>query len=207
MSTISQTRNTRQIIARGRTLFWRPVCFPFHSRKGKVVWANPTFSTSAVRRARLFDTLKVVEVMRSQGFTKKQADVVVKVLGNVLHEYAQTLSEDMAPKKEQRKVILPTLSLTSQILLQQSADFAKLQRELRVMDSNEETKAEYVRMSHDIDILRQNIKEDLTKMQAEVRLDLNLEKDRLEGRSNDNELKIKQIDNRVQYSSPWMCSL
>jgi hypothetical protein len=59
-------------------------------------------------------------------------------------------------------------------------------------------KAENDRLVNDIEKLKQRLKEEITRTQAGVRLDLNLEKGRMREESAGQELKIKEVDRRIE---------
>ena len=82
----------------------------------------------------------------------------------------------------------------------QQVDFAQLKSELQLMEKNELAmiKAENDRLVTDIDKLKQRLREEITRTQAGVRLDLNLEKGRIREESSGQELKIKEIDTRIE---------
>jgi hypothetical protein len=61
------------------------------------------------------------------------------------------------------------------------------------------TKNEHDRITVEIERLRQKFREEVGKIQASVRLDLNLEKGRIRDESSVHELKIKETDNRIEY--------
>ena len=59
-------------------------------------------------------------------------------------------------------------------------------------------KAENDRLVNDIEKLKQRLREEITRTQAGVRLDLNLEKGRMREQSSGQELKIKEVDTRIE---------
>jgi hypothetical protein len=59
-------------------------------------------------------------------------------------------------------------------------------------------KAENDRLLNDIEKLKQRLREEITRTQAGVRLDLNLEKGRMREESSGQELKIKEVDTRIE---------
>ena len=79
-------------------------------------------------------------------------------------------------------------------------DFAQLKSELQLMEKNELAmiKAENDRLVNDIEKLKQRLREEITRTQAGVRLDLNLEKGRMREESSKQELKIKEVDTRIE---------
>ena len=50
----------------------------------------------------------------------------------------------------------------------------------------------------DVEKLKQRLREEVTRTQAGVRLDLNLEKGRIRDESSQQELKIKEVDTRIE---------
>lgn len=59
-------------------------------------------------------------------------------------------------------------------------------------------KAENDRLVTDIEKLKQRLREEITRTQAGVRLDLNLEKGRMREESSKQELKMKEVDTRIE---------
>lgn len=59
-------------------------------------------------------------------------------------------------------------------------------------------KAENDRLVNDVEKLKQRLREEITRTQAGVRLDLNLEKGRMREESSGQELKIKEVDTRIE---------
>ena len=82
----------------------------------------------------------------------------------------------------------------------QQVDFAQLKSELQLMEKNELAmiKAENDRLVTDVDKLKQRLREEITRTQAGVRLDLNLEKGRMREETSKQELKIKEVDTRIE---------
>jgi Protein of unknown function (DUF1640) len=59
-------------------------------------------------------------------------------------------------------------------------------------------KAENDRLLTDIEKLKQRLREEISRTQAGVRLDLNLEKGRIREESSRQELKMKEVDTRIE---------
>jgi hypothetical protein len=59
-------------------------------------------------------------------------------------------------------------------------------------------KAENDRLIADTEKLKQRLREEITRTQAGVRLDLNLEKGRMREESSGQELKIKEVDTKIE---------
>lgn len=59
-------------------------------------------------------------------------------------------------------------------------------------------KAENDRLMADVEKLKQRLREEITRTQAGVRLDINLEKGRIRDESAQQELKVKEVDTRIE---------
>jgi hypothetical protein len=59
-------------------------------------------------------------------------------------------------------------------------------------------KAENDRLMNDVEKLKQRLREEITRTKAGVLLDLNLEKGRMREESGGQELKIKEVDTRIE---------
>lgn len=59
-------------------------------------------------------------------------------------------------------------------------------------------KAENNRLLADIEKLKQRLREEISRTQSDVRLDLNLEKGRMRAESSGQELKITEVDTRIE---------
>jgi hypothetical protein len=90
--------------------------------------------------------------------------------------------------------------LISQQRYTQKVDFAQLKSELQLHEKNDLTlmKSENERLQSDVEKLKQRLREESTRVLAGVRLDLNLEKGRIRDESSQQELKIKEVDTRIE---------
>ena len=59
-------------------------------------------------------------------------------------------------------------------------------------------RADYDRLSADLERLKLRLREEIMRTQSGVRLDLNLEKGRMREASSGQELKIKEVDTRIE---------
>jgi len=82
----------------------------------------------------------------------------------------------------------------------QQVDFAQLKSELQLNEKHDLTmiKAENDRLLNDIEKLKQRLREEISRTQAGVRLDLNLEKGRIREEASRQELKMKEVDTRIE---------
>lgn len=132
------------------------------------------------------------------------------VLAEVVEESINGMETTMVSKAEQEKVCIPpfpstsssavSIMLIAQQRYTQKVDFAQLKSELQVHEKNDLTlmKSENERLQSDVEKLKQRLREESTRVLAGVRLDLNLEKGRIRDESSQQELKIKEVDTRIE---------
>ena len=136
-----------------------------------------------------FDTLRVVQRLKEEGFGEEQAAAIMRVLSDVIEESMQNLTRTMVAREDQDRAMYT-----------QKVDFAKLRSDLLSADSTELslTRAAHDRLSNELAKLNSRLRDDVTRTQASVRLDLNLEKGRIREESNVQVLKIKETNARIE---------
>ncbi|RUS29873.1 putative mitochondrion protein [Jimgerdemannia flammicorona] len=147
-----------------------------------------------------FDTYKFVQKLENDGFTREQAEAILDSLSEVINESELTdlsqyfdsmanLTKNMVTKAEQEKTVYTY-----------KVDFAQLKSEIQLLGKNDFTvmKTEHDRLQAEIEKLRQKLREEITRTQAGVRLDLNLEKGRIRDEASAQELKIRETDTRIE---------
>ncbi|KAK9458590.1 uncharacterized protein V1516DRAFT_124584 [Lipomyces oligophaga] len=162
-----------------------------------MLWKRPSQSLHSLRRFSIsarsrreyrFDTLKFVQKLETSGFSHAQSEAVLTALSEVISESVDSLSSTVV-----RKEVL------SRQAYQQKVDFAKLRSELLTLDKTDsnQVKNEHERIMSNMDKLQISLKDEVNKTQANVRLDLNLEKGRIREEAAVHELKIKETDTRI----------
>ncbi|EIW67078.1 hypothetical protein TREMEDRAFT_69975 [Tremella mesenterica DSM 1558] len=148
-----------------------------------------TFHPSLPAHTSHFDTHLFVERLTAHGMTPTQAEGVMTVLAEVVDESIKGMEASLVSRAEQEKQRYT-----------QKVDFAQLKSEIQMHEKNDLTlmKAENDRLMTDVEKLKQRLREEVTRTQAGVRLDLNLEKGRIRDESSQQELKIKEVDTRIE---------
>ncbi|THH32381.1 hypothetical protein EUX98_g1794 [Antrodiella citrinella] len=148
-----------------------------------------TFRTSPPRSNFHFDTHHFVQRLEREGLNRAQAEGIMTAMAEVIDESVRNMTSNMVTKADQEKH-----HYTQQV------DFAQLKSELQLMEQNDlaMVKAENDRLVNDIEKLKQRLREEITRTQAGVRLDLNLEKGRMREEQSGQELKIKEVDTRIE---------
>ncbi|KAH7143863.1 glyoxylate reductase [Dactylonectria macrodidyma] len=148
------------------------------------------FHATALRqRDHHFDTLKFVKRLQSEGFTEEQSAAMMKVLNDVIEESIQNLTRTMILREDAAKATYT-----------QKVDFAKLRSELLSADSTESntTRTAHERLTNDIAKLSNRLRDEISRTQASVRLDLNLEKGRIREEAVGQELQIKETETKIE---------
>ncbi|RFU35225.1 hypothetical protein B7463_g1136, partial [Scytalidium lignicola] len=159
-----------------------------------VQWHNYTHrrnfhATQRQARDHHFDTLKFVQKLKEEGFTEAQAAAMMKVLNDVIEESIQNLTRTMVLREDANRATYA-----------QKVDFAKLRSELLSADSTETsaTRASHDRLTNDIAKLNSRLRDEISRTQASVRLDLNLEKGRIREEAKATELEILKTESRIE---------
>ncbi|ODQ51908.1 mitochondrial protein [Saitoella complicata NRRL Y-17804] len=128
--------------------------------------------------------------MEAEGFTQQQSEQVMVAMGDVIDESMRNFTRLMVTKEDQEANIFT-----------QKVDLAQLRSELQTIEKNDASIARDAleRLTAEIETHRQKLREEITKTQAGVRLDLNLEKGRIRDEGSVHELKIKETDTRIDH--------
>ncbi|KAF4569979.1 hypothetical protein EYR40_008962 [Pleurotus pulmonarius] len=147
------------------------------------------FSVSSMQRDFHFDTHHFVQRLEREGLNRAQAEGIMSAMAEVIDESIRNMTSNMVTKADQDKH-----HYTQQV------DFAQIKSELQLTLKNDLStlKAENDRLLADIGKLKQRLREEITRTQGGVRLDLNLEKGRMRDESSGQELKIKEVDTRIE---------
>jgi len=136
-----------------------------------------------------FDTQQFVEKLKREGLTRKQAIGVMEALEDVVQESIRSMMGSLVTRAEQDKS-----------LYTQKVDFAKLKSEIQLVEKQDfaQLKAENERLLSDVERLKQRLREEISRTSAGVRLDLSLEKGRTRDELASRELKINEVDSRIE---------
>ncbi|KAI8987585.1 mitochondrion protein [Mycotypha africana] len=136
-----------------------------------------------------FDTFKFVERLEQQNFTRQQSEAIMACLRKIMNESLTDMAKPLVTKSEQEK-----------ILYMYKVDFAKLKAEVQLLEKNDFStmKLENERLQAQVEKLKQKLKDEISKSQASVRLDLNLEKGRLRDESSAQEIRMKETVTRIE---------
>lgn len=92
------------------------------------------------------------------------------------------------------------LRTKQQTIKQYKEDFARLKNEIQQMEGRDvaEVKTANERLKSEIEKLRKQLQEEITRSQAGVRLDLNLEKGRIRDETIEQHEKLRKTDDKIE---------
>jgi len=113
----------------------------------------------------------------------------MSAIESVIDESIRNMTAGMVTKAQQEKQ-----HYTQQV------DFAQLKSEVQLVEKNDISlmKAENDRLMSDLEKLKGRLREEITRTQAGVRLDLNLEKGRIRDETGMQELKLREVETRIE---------
>ncbi|KAI0285945.1 DUF1640-domain-containing protein [Russula aff. rugulosa BPL654] len=160
-----------------------------HLRSPLIPQLHRGFRTTTTRDDFHFDTHHFVQRLEREGLNRAQAEGIMSAMAEVIDESIRNMTSNMVTKTDHEKQ-----HYTQQV------DFAQLKSELQLTEKHDLTmiKAENDRLFTDIEKLRQRLREEVSRTQAGVRLDLNLEKGRIREEASRQELKMKEVDTRIE---------
>ncbi|KNE98309.1 hypothetical protein PSTG_08384 [Puccinia striiformis f. sp. tritici PST-78] len=162
------------IYTRKRARSWRN-SGPTYSRP---VLSSCKFTTSSSNLLPYFDSHQFVTRLENEGLNREQSEGLMLAIEQVIDESMKNLITGLVTRIDFAK-------LKSEIQLVEKQDFALL-------------KSENERLISELEKLKQRLREEITRTQASVRLDLNLEKGRIRDELGVRELKIREVDTRIE---------
>ncbi|KAJ1663410.1 Protein fmp32, mitochondrial [Coemansia sp. RSA 1813] len=161
---------------------------PRHSHSSNSSQATRTY-TSGGHNGHLFDSNRLVERLETQGFNQQQSEAIVQSVTDVLQESTTSILSNIVTKAEQDKT-----------LYMYKVDFAQLKSEIQMMEKTDFSmmKAENERLQGEVNKLKQKLREEITRTQAGVRLDMSLEKGRARDEQAVHEIKIRETDAKIE---------
>ncbi|POW22507.1 hypothetical protein PSHT_01125 [Puccinia striiformis] len=162
------------IYTRKRARSWRN-SGPTYSRRP--VLSSCKFTTSSSHLLPYFDSHQFVTRLENEGLNREQSEGLMLAIEQVIDESMKNLITGLVTRSEMEKQQYTQRS--------EKQDFALL-------------KSENERLISELEKLKQRLREEITRTQASVRLDLNLEKGRIRDELGVRELKIREVDTRIE---------
>ncbi|KAG8571822.1 hypothetical protein GDO81_011791 [Engystomops pustulosus] len=125
---------------------------------------------SSVGKKLYFDTHAVVQILEARGFTTQQSEMIVSALLKIMNSNMDLVYQDMVTKVQQeislQQVMSHIASAKKDMIILEKSEFSALRTE------NEKLKSE-------LEQLKKQLTDEITKARANNKLDFNLEKSRV----------------------------
>ncbi|XP_066124452.1 mitochondrial calcium uniporter regulator 1 isoform X2 [Saccopteryx bilineata] len=144
--------------------------------------------TSAGSRKLYFDTHALVCLLEENGFTTQQAEIIVSALVKITEANMDIIYKDMVTKMQQeitlQQIMSQIASVKKDMIILEKSEFSALRAE------NEKVKLELHR-------LKQQIMDEVVKVQTDTKLDFNLEKSRVKELHAQQDRAVTQTDRKI----------
>ncbi|XP_047944104.1 mitochondrial calcium uniporter regulator 1-like [Salvia hispanica] len=152
--------------------------------------SSRTFSSNSPNQSPvyLFDTLALIRSLEAQGIHTKQAEAITSQMTLVLNVSMEYILQNVASKSEMQKVVMAT-----------ETNLVKLKSEVQsYMDNNSSSlQGEDAKIRNDITKLHGELRHEIDKVTSAQRLDLNLERRRVDGELSDMRARTTDISNQL----------
>lgn len=135
-----------------------------------------------------FDTLRLANKFQSQGFTQQQAFCMVEAFIDVLNTSIEHHTKNMVTKPQQ------------EIMVQQLvAQIGSVKKDMVILEKSEFTmlRNETEKQTAEIKQMKSLIKDEISKLQGNVKLDVNLERSRAAEAHAENEKQLQILCNKI----------
>ncbi|KAG2179470.1 hypothetical protein INT44_006316 [Umbelopsis vinacea] len=138
-----------------------------------------------------FDTFKLLRALEQQGFTRTQAEVIMKGIKFKLRNSTAHLRQRMLTKSD----------LENESYLFKAA-LSELRTEIQVMRRNDTLtlQSEAAQITREVDALAQRLREDTGNMKSEISLDMNNRKNEVREDQKMIDMRIQEINNKFTIS-------
>uniref|UniRef100_H3AP96 Coiled-coil domain containing 90B n=1 Tax=Latimeria chalumnae TaxID=7897 RepID=H3AP96_LATCH len=158
-----------------RGFFTAPVLASYDMRRVEI--------TPLEQRKLTFDTHALVRDLETHGFGKQQAEMIVTVLATLTNLNMETVYKDMVTRAQQ------------EIMLQQiMAHLDSIRKDMVILEKSEfaNLRAENEKMKVELEHVKQQLMEEIKKVRADTKLDINLERSRVTDIFTEHEKKLME---------------
>ncbi|KAG9479226.1 mitochondrial calcium uniporter regulator 1 [Eleutherodactylus coqui] len=143
---------------------------------------------SSVGKKLYFDTHAVVQILEARGFTTQQSEMIVSALLKIMNANMDLICQDMVSKVQQeislQQVMSHIANAKKDMIILEKSEFSALRTE------NEKLKSE-------LEQLKKQSIDEISKVRANNKLDFNLEKSRVKEMYADNDRKLVELRTEI----------
>lgn len=147
---------------------------------------RPVDITPLEQRKLTFDTHELVQDLETHGFDKTQAQTIVSVLSTLSNASLDTIYKEMVTKAQQEITVQQLMahldSIRKDMVILEKSEFANL-------------RAENEKMKIELDQVKQQLTNETSRIRADNKLDINLERSRVTDMFTDQEKQLMEATN------------
>ncbi|XP_036054541.1 coiled-coil domain-containing protein 90B, mitochondrial isoform X1 [Onychomys torridus] len=147
---------------------------------------RPVDITPLEQRKLTFDTHELVQDLETHGFDKTQAETIVSVLSTLSNVSLDTIYKEMVTKAQQEITVQQLMahldSIRKDMVILEKSEFANL-------------RAENEKMKIELDQVKQQLTHETSRIRADNKLDINLERSRVTDMFTDQEKQLMEVTN------------
>ncbi|KAL6081672.1 hypothetical protein STEG23_005579 [Scotinomys teguina] len=147
---------------------------------------RPVDITPLEERKLTFDTHALVQDLETHGFDKTQAETIVSVLSTLSNVSLDTIYKEMVTKAQQEITVQQLMahldSIRKDMVILEKSEFANL-------------RAENEKMKIELDQVKQQLTHETSRIRADNKLDINLERSRVTDMFTDQEKQLMEATN------------
>ncbi|XP_055479389.1 coiled-coil domain-containing protein 90B, mitochondrial isoform X1 [Psammomys obesus] len=148
--------------------------------------SRPVDITPLDQRKLTFDTHELVQDLETHGFDKTQAQTIVSVLSTLSNVSLDTIYKEMVTKAQQEITVQQLMahldSIRKDMVILEKSEFANL-------------RAENEKMKIELDQVKQQLAHETSRIRADNKLDINLERSRVTDMFTDQEKQLMEATN------------
>ncbi|KAJ3271073.1 hypothetical protein HDV01_007086 [Terramyces sp. JEL0728] len=152
-------------------------------------WAQKSIRFASSERQN-FEVSQYINILTAEGFKKPEAEALVSLISEVIEESLQASSKSLGNllKKEQEK-----------FMGESQSELKRLQTDIKLLEQKDfgMLKSNLDGIKFDVDKVKGNIRDDINRVHAGVRLDMNLEKSRIQVEAADLLDQLKLAEERI----------
>ncbi|KAJ3311612.1 hypothetical protein HDV04_003876 [Boothiomyces sp. JEL0838] len=135
-----------------------------------------------------FEVSQYINILTAEGFKKPEAEAIVTLISEVIDESLQASSKGLVLKKEQEK-----------FMGESQSELKRLQTDIKLLEQKDFglLKSNLDGIKFDVEKVKGNIRDDIKRVHAGVRLDMNLEKSRIQLEATELLEQLKLAEERI----------
>ncbi|RKO97833.1 hypothetical protein CXG81DRAFT_15633, partial [Caulochytrium protostelioides] len=135
-----------------------------------------------------FNTAKSVKALVAEGFTPAQADAILGLVAEAIRGSADNIAHQLVKRSDQE-----------QYVSESNADFAQLRQEINALERKDFSllRSDLENMQETLAHIRETMRDEISRVHGGVRLDINLEKSRIQDETKELDEMVRKVGDRI----------